>query len=119
MYKVETSQYDRVAALFQEMSEYHLSIAAVCAGTAPGEVWINAIDNPSIGFVKTPEGEYLAGDIACEQADPALKALIPETAYLTVHPSGWEHVLPHIWANRTERATPRPMYTSLETVLTV
>ncbi len=34
------------------------------AGTAPGEVWIDAIDHPSIGFVRTPEGEYLAGDVA-------------------------------------------------------
>jgi RimJ/RimL family protein N-acetyltransferase len=103
MYKVETSQYDRVAALFQEMIEYHLSIAAVCARTVPGEVWIDAIDNPSIGFVKTPEGEYLAGDVAYEQAYPALKALIPETAYLIVHPSGWEQVLPQIWTNPVAR----------------
>jgi RimJ/RimL family protein N-acetyltransferase len=103
MYKVETSHYDRIAALFQEMIAYHLSIAAVCAGTAPGEVWIDAIDHPSIGFVTTPEGAYLAGDSACAQAYPALKALIPETAYLTVHPSGWEHVLPQIWTNPVAR----------------
>lgn len=107
MYKVETSQYDRVAVLFQEMIEYHLSIAAVFARTVHGEVWIDAIDNPSIGFVKTPEGEYVAGDMACVQAYPALKALIPETAYLTVHPSGWEQLLPQIWANPVARRHPR------------
>jgi RimJ/RimL family protein N-acetyltransferase len=107
MYKVETSQYDRVAPLLQEMVEHHLSVAAVCSGTAPGEVWVDTIANPSIAFVKTPEGEYLAGDVACEQAYPALKALIPEEAYLTVHPSGWGQVLPQIWNNPVARRHPR------------
>jgi RimJ/RimL family protein N-acetyltransferase len=107
MDKVETNHYDRVAPLFRELVEYHLSVAAVCAGTAPGEIWVDAIDNPSIGFVKTPEGEYLVGDVAYEQAYPALKALIPENAYLTVHPTGWEQVLPQIWTNPVARRHPR------------
>ena len=48
MDKVETKDCERVAPLFRELVEYHLSVAAVCAGTAPGEVWVDALDDPSL-----------------------------------------------------------------------
>ena len=107
MYQLEASHYDRVAPLFQGLAEHHVSVDAVCAGTAPGAIWVDSIDSPSIGFVKTPEGEYLAGDVTCKQAYPALNALIPEEAYLTLHPPGWERVLAQIWANPVARRHPR------------
>ena len=107
MVRVEAQHYNQVAPFFRDVAEFHLSIDAVCHGTAPGEVFVDALDQPSVGFVKTPEGEYLVGDAACERAYPALQALIPEQAYLTFHPASWEPVLPQIWTNPVARRHPR------------
>ncbi len=107
MEKIETNRFHRVAALFHDVADVHLSIAAVGHGTAPGEIYVDSLDDPSVGFVRTPEGEYVVGDVACEGAYPALQALIPEEAYLTYHPANWESVLPRIWTNPVARRHPR------------
>ncbi len=103
MDRVEPTHYHKVAPFFRDVAEMHLSVDAVCHGTAPGEVYVNSLDRPTVGFVTTPEGEYLVGDAACESAYPGLRALIPERAYLILHPVSWEQVLTRIWTNPVAR----------------
>lgn len=92
-----------IAAFFGELSQYHLSVAAVCAGTAPGAIWVDDLDQPTIGFVQTPEGHYLTGTVTQTACYPALQTLIPAHAYLILQPAEWATVLPQIWCNRVAR----------------
>lgn len=103
MYKIETRNDPRLTAFLGELSQHHLSVAAVCAGTAPGAFWVDDQVQPTIGFIETPEGAYLTGAVAQTEQYPALKALIPERAYLTLHSTDWADVLPQIWSNRVAR----------------
>lgn len=103
MIRVETEHHHKVAHLFQAAAEIHLSVAAVCQGTAPGEMYVDSIEHPTVGYVRTPEGEYVVGDPTSERSYPGLQSLIPERAYLTLHPTGWERVLPQIWMNSVAR----------------
>ncbi len=107
MQRLEAHQYAQAAPVFRDLAEFHLSVDAVLAGTAPGPLWVDDIDNPRAGFVITSEGHYLAGDGACEQSYTALRAIIPDKAYLIAHSQSWEPVLARVWANRAARRHPR------------
>jgi RimJ/RimL family protein N-acetyltransferase len=84
-----------------------LSVEAVLAGTAPGEIYVDQIDNPRVGLAFTPEGEYLAGDAEVEAAYQGLKETISPRAYLIFHPERWETKLGQIWVNQAARRHPR------------
>jgi RimJ/RimL family protein N-acetyltransferase len=103
MNQVPSHDYGRVAFLFRELAELHLSVGAVLGGTAPGEIWVNSLEEPAVGFAETPEGQYLTGDPQRSDAYPGLYALIPEKAYLTIHPLEWASVMPQIWSNPAVR----------------
>lgn len=107
MERVETPNNPQVIHLFQDLAAVHLSVAAVCQGTVPGEIYVDTLEHPAIGLARTPEGEYVVGDAARETAYPALRALIPETAYLILEPDYWVQVLGQIWANPVARRHPR------------
>jgi len=53
-------EYRWIQPLFAEL-DYHLSIAAVIAGSMPGRVFADAAENPRIALVTSAEGNYLAG----------------------------------------------------------
>jgi GNAT superfamily N-acetyltransferase len=51
--------YQRVLPLFSDLG-YHLSIAAVIAGTMPGQVFVDDPADPRVALISSPEGSYLA-----------------------------------------------------------
>lgn len=103
MQRVAQGQLERARPLFAELSAFNLSVEAVLAGTAPGEIYVDALDDPKVGFAITPEGEFLTGDDRAEAEYAALQALIPARAYLIFHPERWETKLPQIWVNPAAR----------------
>ena len=107
MYKLEAGQYGQAAPVFRNLAEFHLSVAAVLAGTAPGEIWVDDANSPRLGFAITSEGYYLAGDVTQEASYTTLKQIIPDWAYLIFQPEAWEQYLPQVWTNQVARRHPR------------
>jgi RimJ/RimL family protein N-acetyltransferase len=56
-----------------------------------------------VAFVSGSEGQYLAGDPACQEAQAGLREAIPFYAYLLVDPPEWEGLLPRVWRNPAAR----------------
>lgn len=89
--------YPHVAPLFAGF-DWHLSAAAVLAGTCPGQVYADDTASPRAAFIFSPEGEFLAGEPNAEFAD-ALGQLIasnPEehdSLHIVCSEDGW---LPHL-----------------------
>ena len=54
--------WEAAGSLFSALVVYNLSVAAVLAGAAPGQVWADDPDEPRVALVRSPEGYYLAGD---------------------------------------------------------
>lgn len=103
MHKLELTQYPLAQPLFAELSQHHLALAAVLAGTAPGEVYVNSLTHPQVGFAKTYEGHFLAGNPDHRHDYRELKKIIPNHAYLVLQPAEWEHHLSRVWENRAAR----------------
>ena len=64
MVKLTPEQLTAAEALFAPLTGLHLSIAAVLAGAARGEVWVDDGARPRVGYAMTTEGHYLVGDAA-------------------------------------------------------
>lgn len=107
MHELEAKRYPLAWSLCSGLSTYNLSVAAVLAGTAPGQVWTDDPDHPRVALARTPEGYYLAGDAHYTNCYPALKAALPHHAYLILDPPAWADVLDRIWVNRAARRHPR------------
>jgi RimJ/RimL family protein N-acetyltransferase len=103
MQQLEREQFALAQPLFAELAAFNLSVEAVLAGTAPGEVYVDDLKNPCVAFAITPEGHYLAGDAEQEHTFPALKELVPPRAYLTFSPDRWEAKVRQIWVNQAAR----------------
>lgn len=101
--------------LFNSLLQTHFSVGAVLAGTARGEVWVDDLYDPQVGYAITTEGYYLTGNISKVGVYPSLKELIPHSAYLVLDPIGWESVLSQVWDNPFARKHLRKNY-QLETL---
>lgn len=110
MHKLESEQYNLAQPLFSELAQFNLSVAAVLNHTVPGEVWVDNLDSPRVGFATTPEGHYLAGDVKHQESYARLKEIIPLYAYLIFHPEQWEGVVDQIWTNPIARRHPRQYF---------
>lgn len=100
MHQVEQERFGLARPLFTELAAFNLSVEAVLAGTAPGQIYVDQIDNPRVALAFTPEGEYLAGDVGHEAAYEGLKETISPRAYLVFYPESWETKLDRIWVNQ-------------------
>jgi RimJ/RimL family protein N-acetyltransferase len=107
MQQLTTPSYSTVQPLFARLSAYTLSVAAVLAGTAPGQVWGDDPDHPRVALLQSPEGYYLAGDAGHAESYAALKEALPHHAYLILDPPAWADVLDRVWGNRAARRHPR------------
>jgi RimJ/RimL family protein N-acetyltransferase len=103
MQRLEGDQFGLAQPLFTELAAFNLSVEAVLVGTAPGEIYVDQIDNPRVALAFTPEGEYLAGDADVEAAYEGLQETISPRAYLIFHPDRWETKLGQIWVNQAAR----------------
>lgn len=103
MHKLVLAQYPQAEPIFRPLTAIHCSLAATLAGDAPGEVWLDDLDQPRVGYAVAPEGCYLAGDPQHSASYSAMQAIIAPDAYLIVHPAGWEAVLSQIWRNAAAR----------------
>jgi GNAT superfamily N-acetyltransferase len=61
LHQLAPDAYPCVGPLFAGF-DWHLSAAAVLAGTCPGRVYADDPANPRAAFVCSPEGEFLAGE---------------------------------------------------------
>lgn len=107
MIRLQSSQFEIARPIFAELSSFNLSVAAVLAGDAPGEVWVDEIAHPQVGFAMTSEGHYLAGDARQTSSYAGLRKIIPPNAYLVMDSPAWETVLDQVWVNRAARRHPR------------
>jgi len=107
MHKLDADQYDCVALFLKDITDTHLAVTTVWRGTAPGEIWVDALENPSVTLFRTPEGEYLIGDPNNEATYSSLKESIPQDTYLHIHPAGWGNVIHQVWTNPVVRHHPR------------
>lgn len=82
------------APLFAALADFNLSLAAVLAGDAAGEVYVDDPADPRVGLATTSEGHYLAGDPEHAASYAGLRAVLPANAYLIFDPPGWEARLP-------------------------
>lgn len=103
-------QYATAQPLFEPFAPYHLCAQAVLAGTLPGQVWVDDLAHPRVGFVSGSEGQYLAGDSECTSAYAELREVIPYYAYLLVDTLDWEPVLKQVWKNPAARRHDRQHY---------
>jgi hypothetical protein len=67
-----------------------------------GEVWVDDLNQPQVGYASSPESQYLAGDAGCTAAYAGLRQVIPSDAYVITSP-GWDAVLEQVWQNRFAR----------------
>jgi len=114
MHKLEDKRYPILQPEFSGLSTYNLSVAAVLAGSAPGQVWADDPDDPRVALIRSPEGYYLAGDAQHTDGYAALKETLPHDAYLILDPPAWAGVLDQVWINRAARRHPR-LHLLLET----
>lgn len=118
MIQLQPDQFARLNPLFHETAAFNLSVKAALAGTAPSEAWADDVERPSVGFVNTSEGHYLAGDPDRTHLYDDLKATIPDWAFLQVFPAAWAEVLDRIWTNDVARPHARQHYVLRELRLT-
>ncbi|MCC6442597.1 MAG: GNAT family N-acetyltransferase [Armatimonadetes bacterium] len=107
MRELHPTQYPLIEPLPRESARIHYSLRAVIRKALPGRIWADDPDRPRILLARTPEGFYLIGDPAHQEAYPALKETIPEDAYLILHPAGWEKAIGRVWNNPAARPHPR------------
>lgn len=107
---LEPQQYSIAQPLFEPFDSYHLCSQAVLAGTMPGQVWVDNLSYPRVGFLSSSEGQYLAGDPECTKAYAELREIIPYYAYLLVNTLDWEPVLQQVWKNPAARRHYRQHY---------
>lgn len=110
MIQLQPDQFPALHPLFSEAEAFNLSVKAALMGAAPGEAWADDAAQPTIGFVNTSEGHYLAGDPARADLHDDLRATIPDWAFLQVFPATWAQALPRIWTNAVARPHPRQHY---------
>jgi len=110
MQELKKSEYERVEPLFAALAAFNLSVATVIQRNSPGRIWVDDVGSPRVGFLLSPEGEYLAGWDSDARIDAALKETIPFGAYLIAHPDRWERKLGAIWCNRFARKHLRRHY---------
>ena len=103
-------QYPLAQPLFQTIGSFHLCALSVLAGTPAGQVWLDDLDQPRVGFIEGSEGAYLAGDPTRQERYEQLREVIPLYAYLVVDPPGWEEVLDQVWSNPAARRHYRQHY---------
>jgi RimJ/RimL family protein N-acetyltransferase len=100
---LSSNQYSLAQPFFETFDRFHLCVQAVLKGTAPGQVWVDDIEQPRAAFVSGQEGCYLGGDPGYQGAFADLREVIPQYAYLLVDPPGWEGVLGRVWRNIAAR----------------
>ncbi|AOX99159.1 GNAT family N-acetyltransferase [Jeongeupia sp. USM3] len=103
MVPLPKTDYRIARPLFAAFVDLHLSVAAVLAAEAPGDVWVDDVQQPNVALLDGPEGWYLAGNPDAAADLQALGALIPPTAYLVYAPDRWEAHFPVILINRFAR----------------
>lgn len=107
--------YPRVEPLFRDLA-YHLSIAAVIAGTMPGRIFADRAEEPRIALVSSPEGNYLASlerpnpvELAIGRALVAqLRAYGPTVELFAAPP--WEEQAGALFPGRRHELAPRRRY---------
>lgn len=107
MRKLQQNEYDCARTIFRDLADFNLAVEAVLTGAMPGEVWVNEVQQPRVGFMSTFDGHFLTGDVNHTHSYPALKATIPPVAYLKFSPPEWEEKLSDVWVNRIARPLPR------------
>ena len=107
MQQLAAPSYSTVQTLFARLAAYNLSVAAVLAGTAPGQIWADDPGEPRVALLRSPEGYYVAGDAGHAEGYAALKETLPHHAYLILDPPAWACVLDRVWVNRAARRHPR------------
>jgi GNAT superfamily N-acetyltransferase len=107
MLRLREEQFELARPLFTALIEFNLSLEAVLAGSAPGEVYVDNAIHPQVGFAITSEGHYLSGDPDRELSYSGLREVIPAHAHLIFHPESWEGKLDQVWANKVARRHPR------------
>jgi RimJ/RimL family protein N-acetyltransferase len=110
MHRLEPSKYHLALPLFSALQEYQVAVAAVLAGTSPGQVWLDDHPNPHAAFLIGPEGCYLSGNPHAEGVYSGLRQVIPLGAYLYCDPLEWQAHFEQIWENRFARRHDRLHY---------
>lgn len=86
MIEIWPGQFETLGALAAPMAAIHGSIAAVLGGTAAGEVWVDAVDAPTVALLVGPEGTYLIGARLVPTVAAAVAELLDDWVYLHVDP---------------------------------
>lgn len=107
---IEPQHYPIAQPLFAPFDSYHLCAQAVLEGTLPGQVWVDNLSHPRVGFLSGSEGQYLAGDPQYTNVYAELREVIPYYAYLLLDTPEWEPVLPQVWKNPAGRRHHRQHY---------
>lgn len=84
MHALSLSQFGSVMVLAADMAEIHASIAAVLAGEAEGEVWVDDSAQPRTAIIEGPEGTYLVGAPADAGIAASIADLLDDWVYLHV-----------------------------------
>jgi RimJ/RimL family protein N-acetyltransferase len=97
LHQLAPDAYSRVVPLCADL-DWHLSAAAVLAGTCPGRVYADDPTSSRAAFIHSPEGEFLAGEPG-EAFARAVRALVARepgefgSMYVVCADEGW---LPHL-----------------------
>ncbi|MBM3115596.1 GNAT family N-acetyltransferase [Jeongeupia naejangsanensis] len=103
MHLLTKTEYHIAQPLFEACADIHLSVAAVLAAAAPGDIWVDDLQQPNIALLDGPESWYLAGNPDDAVDLPSLGRLIPPTAYLIYTPDHWETHFPALLSNQFAR----------------
>jgi RimJ/RimL family protein N-acetyltransferase len=92
--------YENTRTLFRGF-DYQVVVRAVIERTAPGKIWVDDSQNPSVGFMATPEGWFLAGNTSNDKFNAGLRQLIHDMIlkgefYSPVNPEFLKELFFHI-----------------------
>lgn len=108
-YQLEQLDYHRVRHLI-ENTAHELSIEAVIAGNAPGEVYVDDPEQPSSVLIKTPECNVCAGDAENAGFNKDVREIIGFFDQITCDNAAWESNIHRIHPNIAVRCYTRRAY---------
>jgi GNAT superfamily N-acetyltransferase len=112
IHELPPAEYIRIRPIVAGLAD-HLSIQAVIDGTVTGQIWVDNGPAPQTTFIRTPEGQYLAGtptNLAFNQALADLLLAMPSVS-LTYYPDTWESTLAALLPCKFAREYSRRYYT--------
>lgn len=109
IFQIEKNDYPKVSSLIKN-TKHELSIQAVIAGNAPGEIYVDNPDAPLSTLIIAPECKVVAGKADNKLFNQGVKSRLGFFDQITCDDEGWEESIHQIHSNIAIRKYRRRYY---------